>query len=237
MPSVAVIVPCFNEAHRLEAGEFIRFAQTHTDVSLFFVNDGSTDATGIVLQRLKTDLQNRVQVITLPTNKGKGEAVRRGMLAALQHNFGYTGYLDADLSTPPEEYYRIYQEGLQKQADIILASRIKKIDSRIQRSAVRHITGRMIATLIDFKFRLGYYDTQCGAKIFKTPVLENIISKGFHTKWFFDVEIFLRIRNGNPAYKAVEIPTEIWLNKKGSKINLLSFPVVMKELFTLMARY
>lgn len=237
MPTIAVIVPCFNEAERLQIQEFVRFAHIFPEMNLLLVNDGSTDGTATLLENIKMSMQNRVQILTLLTNSGKGEAVRQGMIWAQKENFDYTGFLDADGATPVDEFYRICQIGMQQNASIIIGSRIKKIDSVIQRSAFRHFIGRSIATFLDIKFQMGYYDTQCGAKLFKTSVLKDVIQVPFYTRWFFDVELMLRIRKQNSAWKAIEVPLAIWLNKKGSKINLLSFPMVLKELFILTTKY
>ncbi len=237
MSTIAVIVPCFNEAERLSVQEFVRFIQIFPEMNLLFVNDGSTDGTATLLESIKMSMQNRVQILTLLTNSGKGEAVRQGMILAQKENFDYTGFLDADGATPVDEFYRICKIGMHRNADIIIGSRIKKIDSDIQRSAFRHFIGRSIATFLDMKFRMGCYDTQCGAKLFKTSVLKDVIQVPFYTRWFFDVELMLRIRKQNYEWAAIEVPLAIWLNKKGSKINLLSFPMVLKELFTLTTKY
>jgi len=237
MPTIAVIVPCFNEAKRLSVQEFVRFIQIFPEMNLLFVNDGSTDGTATLLESIKMSMQNRVQILTLLANSGKGEAVRQGMILAQRENFDYTGFLDADGATPVDEFYRICKIGMQRNADIIIGSRIKKIDTIIQRSAFRHFIGRSIATFLDMKFQMGCYDTQCGAKLFKTSVLKDVIQVPFYTTWFFDVELMLRIRKENDEWRAIEEPLKLWLNKKGSKINLLSFPKVLRELFILTAKY
>jgi dolichyl-phosphate beta-glucosyltransferase len=84
---------------------------------------------------------------------------------------------------------------------------------------------------------LGYYDTQCGAKVFKSSILQSLLNKPFTTKWFFDIEIFLRLRKENENYIGIEYPLKKWQNVKGSKINILSFPLVCKEIFALFSKY
>ena len=121
--------------------------------------------------------------------------------------------------------------------DFVLGSRIKKIDTEIERTYVRHFTGRIIATAIDEKFNLGCYDTQCGAKIFRTQVIKSVIQTPFFTKWFFDVEILLRIRKEAGSLKGAEFPLSVWRHINGSKINIFSFPVVLKELLQLFIKY
>ena len=235
MPSFAIIVPCYNEAKRLQQKAFVEFSKMHEDVLIYFVNDGSTDET----QNILTGLQKQSVcffTITLQQNKGKGEAIREGMLQ-LHNNYNYIGYLDADLSTSLDEFYSLYQKMLSKNVSVAFGSRIKKADTVIERSYVRHILGRTIATIIDKKFKLGCYDTQCGAKIFSSQILNDVIKRPFYTRWFFDVELFIRIIKHNSRLNALEIPLSVWRNVKGSKLNALSFATVIKELYILLTKY
>lgn len=236
MPSFAIVIPCYNEASRLPTQAFIAFAKANTDMQFIFVNDGSTDQTAQKLVEIQNDIP-QTQIISFSANKGKAEAVRQGILTALQTNYSYIGYLDADLSTSLAEFYQLKQTAFEKDASVLLASRIKKADTNIERSFFRHIIGRSIATLIDQKFKLGVYDTQCGAKIFNPSLLQKAVAKPFYTKWFFDVEILLRIRKINYTYKVFEIPLTSWRNVKNSKLTVLSFPVIMKDLFVLFNKY
>lgn len=235
MPSFAIIIPCYNEAKRLQKKAFVEFIKTHNDVHIYFVNDGSTDET----QSILIDLQQQsisFSIIRLQKNKGKGEAIRLAMLE-LCNNYDFIGYLDADLSTSLEEFYSLYQKMLSKNISVVFGSRIKKLDTIIERSYGRHIIGRAIATIIDRKFRLGCYDTQCGAKIFSSETLKAIIQQPFYTQWFFDVELFARIKKQNGQLNALEVPLSVWQNVKGSKLNALSFATIIKELYLLLTKY
>ena len=95
MTPVSVVVPCFNEAGRLPVERFERGLAELPDVAFVFVDDGSTDATAAMLERLRTGAPDRVRVLRLPRNVGKGEAVRAGLLDALQRDARYVGYWDA----------------------------------------------------------------------------------------------------------------------------------------------
>jgi glycosyltransferase involved in cell wall biosynthesis len=237
MPSFAIIVPCYNEEKRIQPSLFILFAHLHKAVKFFFVNDGSKDETANIIKKMAAECEN-IELINLSKNYGKGEAVRQGLVSALsKNNFDYIGYLDADLSTSLEEYYELCIYAYQNNADFIFGSRIKKLGSIINRSFIRHVSGRILVTFIDKKFRLGYYDTQCGAKLFKSQVLCNIIQQPFLTRWFFDIEIFLRLKAENKKYYGIEYPLKIWNNITGSKLNVLSFPAVCKEVFVLLSKY
>lgn len=237
MPSFAIIIPCYNEEKRLNKTAFSQFLQSHADVKLFFVNDGSKDLTIKTIEDIIAGTGTK-ELINLTKNAGKGEAVRQGIILALiENSFDYIGFLDADLSTSLEEYYELYTYACKNNADFLFGSRIKKLGSVIKRSFLRHVIGRIIISVLDKKFQLGYYDTQCGAKLFRSKILELVIRQPFSTKWFFDIELFLRLKTKNKNYMGIEYPLKSWNNVKGSKINLLSFPSVCKDIFVLLSKY
>jgi len=236
MPPIIIIVPCFNEALRLQMTPFLTFVAKYPEVELCFINDGSTDNTGDVIKQLESQ-SNSITTINLSKNKGKGEAIRQGILNALPTNVNYIGYLDADLSTSLEEFYDLYKIMLTHNAKIALASRIKKADTNIERSLTRHLVGRTIATIIDKKLKLGCYDTQCGAKIFSAETLKQTTNEPFLTRWFFDIELFMRIKKITGQLNAVEVPLTSWHHVKNSKLNLFSFPVILKEIYIILSKY
>jgi dolichyl-phosphate beta-glucosyltransferase len=237
MPTIAIIIPCYNETRRLQLQEFTNFLKAHNDIFIVFVDDGSTDDTNLFLRKI-TSFHPQTTLLSLKKNKGKGEAVRQGLNFAIsKHTFDFIGYLDADLSTSLATFYNLYKIAESENLDIVLGSRIKKIDTNIKRSFFRHLIGRVIATIIDKKFNLGIYDTQCGAKVFKTIILNGATQSSFYTKWFFDVEILVRIHKQNKNIKAVETPLPSWHSVKNSKINVFSFFKVVKELMALWKNY
>jgi glycosyltransferase involved in cell wall biosynthesis len=97
---LALVVPCYNEAARLDVDAFVRFITTHTSVRLVLVDDGSVDGTSEVLERIRVAAPDAVTALRLGKNQGKGEAVRAGILAAMGGNPAIVGFFDADLSTP-----------------------------------------------------------------------------------------------------------------------------------------
>ena len=236
MPPIIIIIPCFNEAQRLQLEPFLAFVAKYPEVELCFINDGSTDTTMDVLKQLE-DESNSITTINLSKNKGKGEAIRQGILSALPTNVNYIGYLDADLSTSLDEFYNLYKIMLTHNAQIALASRIKKADTNIERSFTRHIAGRMIATIIDQKLKLGCYDTQCGAKIFSAEILKQVVDEPFLTRWFFDIELFMRIKKIAGRLNAMEVPLTAWHHVKNSKLDFFSFPVIIKEIYIILSKY
>src|SRR5690242_6610452 len=99
MPEVCVVVPCFNEEHRLRGDEFLSFVGHHPAGTVCFVDDGSRDGTLGVLEQLRARCPERILVHRMPINRGKAEAVRAGILhVAAGGRWPVVGYWDADLS-------------------------------------------------------------------------------------------------------------------------------------------
>lgn len=222
-----MVVPCFNEARRLNEAEFLDLASSG-EVRLLFVNDGSTDGTSAILERLSKE-SPAISVLDLARNRGKGEAVRQGLLQAVAMGAPLVGYFDADLATPGSELLRMIRllradPGLAA----IFGSRIAKLGSHIERSPVRHYTGRVFATMASIALALPVYDTQCGAKVFR--VNENLaaaLNTPFRSAWSFDVVLCQRLldgapeRPGLPVDSFLEMPLERWVDRSGSKVGML----------------
>lgn len=238
MPKISIIIPCFNEESRLKKEPLLQLLHAGNDVTLILVNDGSTDNTHLLLKEIEKAGQQNVVVISYPENKGKANAVFKGMEYAINNsNPAFIGYLDADLSTSLDEFLNLAEIAKQEQADYVFGSRIKMLNYLIHRSAIRHICGRMLSTIIDFRYQLSIYDTQCGAKLFTPAIVKIITRTPFKTKWLFDVEIFLRIRETNMTVKGLEIPLKKWADPGKSKISLLSFPKICGEYVRLIKYY
>lgn len=237
MFSLAIIIPCYNEADRLEIKAFESFLRYHPQILLIFVNDGSIDNTEEVLVSIQLNAPQNTVLLANQRNAGKGESIRKGMFYCIEKNIPFIGYTDADLSAPLSEIKRLYEINVTENADLVIGSRIKKSDTTIIRSGFRHFIGRIIATIIDNKFRLGCYDTQCGAKVFKLDSLKDLIQAPFLTKWFFDVELLLRYRKVLDRFDVLEVPLSKWINKPGSKMNISKSGLVLKELYYLLTKY
>src|SRR5688572_12715599 len=156
VPSVCLVVPCYNEERRLDVTAFERFTRTAGDVSFCFVNDGSADGTNAVLDGLaKNGRPGSVRVVTLPQNAGKAEAVRQGMLRAHEWRpFTYIGYWDADLATPLDAVHAMCRlAGGKQECLMVLGSRIKRLGASIDRKAKRHYLGRVFATFASLVLR------------------------------------------------------------------------------------
>src|SRR5439155_23762012 len=94
------VIPCYNEAARLKPDAFLEFVTANRETGLLFVDDGSTDDTRVILADLVTRGDGRIAVLSVDRNVGKGGAVQRGLLAAIEKASDFVGYWDADLATP-----------------------------------------------------------------------------------------------------------------------------------------
>src|SRR5579875_904121 len=101
-----IVVPCYNEARRLNTAAFLQFISEAPEARLLCVDDGSTDGTLAVLEQLQRACEARIGILPLKQNSGKAEAVRQGMLHALDTlQPRVAGYWDADLATPLEAVF------------------------------------------------------------------------------------------------------------------------------------
>jgi len=194
MADCCVIIPCYNESGRILKEEFVTFASANPWCHFLFVNDGSTDDTLDSLNQLG-QLQPRMTVLSLPQNRGKAEAVRVGMLAALNDaRFHYFAYLDADLAIPLEEFKRIFDLTLQQpNLEFTYLAKIPRKDAEVSQPMKRFLMGRSLALLTRMSLRLPIYDTQCGCKVMIRKVAHLVFEAPFISPWLFDIELFHRL--------------------------------------------
>lgn len=239
---VCIVIPCFNEEHRLQRAAFLSFLDAHPWATLCFVDDGSTDRTAAVVEEMRRERAGRILLHVLSRNAGKAEAVRQGVLFAVSAgDWPFIGYFDADLSTPLAEVDRLLAV-LEANPALWLAlgARVKRLGSVIERRAVRHVLGRVFATFASIILRLPVYDSQCGAKLFRRELVERCFATPFMTRWLFDLEILARLRNApgvDVTRVAYEVPLGQWVEVGGSKLRLGEMVGVPLELWRLHKRY
>lgn len=243
MSTVCVIIPCYNEANRLPVETFLAYEHQHPEVLFCFVNDGSTDATSDVLQRLNRQNPRQNEVIVLPANLGKAGAVRAGMQQMSTRPVDYLGYFDADLATPLPAINDLQRElDEHPNRDMVMGSRMKHLGTDIQRSTFRHYTGRIIATFISNILDLPVYDTQCGAKLFRRSVVRGLFADAFISPWLFDVELLARLirQHGRADVlngRVAEVPLRQWIEQRDSRIQLTYYFKLWWELFRIQQTY
>ena len=203
--NTSIVIPCYNEEKKISKNEYSNFLNNNPDVLICFVNDRSKDNTRKVLAVLKEKYSTQIQILSLEKKSVKAAAVRAGIKdcnATFQHQ--YIGYLDADLATTLEEFVDL-RNYLKGDIEFGFGSRIRKIGSRIERQNDRYLIGRVIATFISIILDIKVYDTQCGSKLFKRAISEELFENEFSSKWLFDVELFVM-----PTKNKSEITQKHW---------------------------
>jgi dolichyl-phosphate beta-glucosyltransferase len=239
----SLVVPCYNEANRLDVNRFRSFLLSTERVHLIFVNDGSTDITVSVLNALCCGFEEKTTILSYSDNKGKAEAVRFGVNHALSHlRTEVVGFWDADLATPLEEVaslLRVFDQWPDIQ--MVFGARVKLLGREVVRIPLRHYLGRLFATFVSQVLGLPIYDTQCGAKLFLVSQhLRRAFNLPFLSKWVFDVEViarFLKMYNGdrrNLAHAIYEYPLSTWVDVAGSKVRPKHFFIAFTDVLRIM---
>lgn len=238
LKGTAIIIPCYNEGKRLDPNAFKKFLESHKKVHFFFVNDGSVDQTGDVLESIRKIVPERICCLALDKNIGKSAAVRKGFLAAIDEGFDNIGFWDADLATPLDTIIEMTDRLGRPEIIMVIGARVKLLGHEIRRNVMRHYLGRIFASCASLVLRLPVYDTQCGAKIFRNSTeLKIAFQEPFSVNWSFDVELLGRLElirrsmhKSSLAISAVEFPLPQWKHQDGSKIKLKDFFVCFYEL-------
>lgn len=218
-PFLSVIIPAYNEAQRLP-NTLEQVKEYLTDQSftseIIVVENASQDNTCQVAKEFAAQHGSArlpISVLDEP-QKGKGAAVKKGMLAA---NGDYRFMCDADLSMPVEEIRRFIPPTLEN-FDIAIASREAPGAIRYNEPAYRHMVGRIFNTLIRVLAIPELNDTQCGFKCFRAEIAEELFPRMTIIGWSFDVEILYLARRLN--YHIVEIPIP-WYYNPQSQISVV----------------
>ena len=218
---VAMVVPCFNEEHRWRA-ETWRALTSLPATSWTFVNDGSLDNTSAII---RDTLGPQSAVLDLPSNLGKANAVRLGLLEALEQFPGaiIAGFMDADGAfsiTDTERLIGLARNLLypSSQLDAVWSSRVALAGRDIDRTTRRHYIGRVVATLLSMGASSLPYDTQSGFKLYSVNAdLKTSLREPFRTRWFFDLELHYRLLARGRG-RVWEEPLMDWSEVPGSKM-------------------
>lgn len=214
VPFLSIVIPAYNEEHRLPftLEQAFEFSQVQPYViEIIIVENGSRDRTFEIAQAF-TARHPQFRALR-ETQRGKGLAVKRGMLEA---HGEYRFMCDADFSMPIAEIKRFLPPTLTN-FDVAIASREAPGAKRYDEPVYRHWGGRLINWMIRLLALPGLHDTQCGFKCFRGPVAEDLFSCQTLNGWSFDVELlYIARRRG---YHITEIPIPWYFNAE-SKLNV-----------------
>lgn len=219
-PFLSVILPVHNEERRLPPSltKLTAFLSAQPYPSeVIVVENGSADRTYALAQEFAAQ-EERVRVLREEA-RGKGLAVRAGMLAARGE---YRMFADIDFSMPVEEIARFLPPCLD--AAVSIASREAPGAVRYQEPEYRHLVGRVFNTVVRLAVLPGLQDTQCGFKCFRRDVAERVFPLQTITGWTFDVEVLAAARR--MGYTIVEVPVP-WHFNADSKVRVLNDSLTM----------
>ena len=217
---VSVIIPAFNEAARLPStlnATVDYFAAREEAFEILVVDDGSTDGTAAVVSEFAArHPEHSVQRLSYGGNRGKGFAVRYGMLRA---GGELRLFCDADLSTPAEEYEVVLAAMTEQNAQIGIGSRpLRNSHLLVHQPWYREQLGRSFNAAVQILAVPGIKDTQCGFKIFTAEAAQAVFSRCRVDGFAFDSEaLFIARRLG---YTIAEVPIR-WSHKDGSKVSMV----------------
>ena len=213
----SVVIPAFNEADRLPRylDEVVGFFEGRGEpYEIVVVDDGSRDATAETVRALAA-AHPAIRLLSLERNRGKGAAVRAGMLAA---RGDFRLFTDADGATPITELKRL-EPALLAGADVAIGSRVL-FDPAVSVHARRHrvAAGRVFNWLVARLGLRGVADSQCGFKAFQASAAQRLFG-ALQTRGFgFDVELLLRAQAAGD--RVVEVAVN-WADQAGSKVGVL----------------
>lgn len=211
----SIIIPAYNESARIGVTlnrvlQFIEQQQWNAEVIV--VNDGSRDDTPAIV-RAYMEKNANLRLLENPGNRGKGYAVRNGMLHASGEILLFS---DADLSAPIEEAPKLFA-AIRNGADIAIGSRWLNRDTQVRKQPLyRQLGSRGFNLALRAILRLPLKDTQCGFKAFTRSAAEMVFTPQKIERWGFDAEILYLGRKF--GLKIEEVPV-LWSHSSGTRLH------------------
>lgn len=220
-----LVVPAYNPGREL-SGFLLELAEelvaSGTRWAVQVVDDGShaeaRQRISEACDRARADHPQVRPALVLPSNRGKGAAIRAGWQVAAP-GAEWLAFVDADGSVPAREVVRLWQLSRNAVApvDAIISSRVRALGRKVERRWHRHCIGRVFATLTTWLLGLEAYDTQCGLKLVRRRVWEAVQARVREDRFAFDVALFSALRNAGSQVH--EEPID-WADRGRSTVRL-----------------
>ncbi len=231
METLSIVIPAYNEQGRLPAtlDRIVAYLERAPvpAVEILVVDDGSRDGTAALVQARG----GIVRLVRNPGNRGKGYAVRNGMLAAKGDWILST---DADLSAPIRELEKLIAAARKENAVVAIGSRaLDRKLIKVHQPWMREFSGRAFNVVMRMVTGLPFRDTQCGFKLFHSSAAREIFSRQKEDGFSFDVEDLLIAQT--LGLRSIEVPVE-WSNVEGTKVSLAQGMKSFTDLVRIRAR-
>jgi dolichyl-phosphate beta-glucosyltransferase len=213
--ALSLVVPAYNEVLRLP--RTLEAMRRHLDAAgepyeVIVVDDGSRDGTAEAVEA-QANGWPQLTVLRLPVNRGKGAAVREGMLRA---SGAQRAFSDADLSTPLDELARL-RARLGCDCQVAIASRdLPDSDIEVHQPRPRELAGKTYNRLLRLLALPGIYDSQCGLKVFSAEAAVACFTPLRTQRFGFDAEVLVRARR--LGWAVAEVPVR-WRHVEASRVS------------------
>lgn len=225
---ISIVIPVYNEAGCLETNISVMedyLKSVKMIYELILVDDGSTDSTKVICRSIANRNQS-VRLISYPLNRGKGHAVKTGILSA---NGRYRIFIDADLAVPVEFVSKCVQQ-LKEGADVVIGSRhLPESILKVPEGFSRRFMGSVYLVLVRIALGLRVTDITCGLKGFNKKAAIDIFSRSKIERWGCDAELIFLIQK--TGYRISEVPVN-WSHSFNSKVKIgIDSARTLKEMF------
>ncbi len=226
---LVIIIPTFNEEKCIIStlNDITQKLKNKVNYEIIVVDDGSTDKT---VALIKNSNFLHIKVIEIEKNRGKGFAVKKGVISSTGDFFLF---MDADNSTKIDEFFKFIS--YLNKYDVIIGSRgLSSSIITVKQPFLKNMLGNLSSLVVKTALCLDYKDTQCGFKLFKAGVAQDIFNEVQQERWSFDFEA-LKIAQ-RKGYKVLEMPV-VWENNFNSSVRPLDYVKTLGELLVIRQKY
>ena len=216
----SIVIPAYNEEERIETviSNYYNYFQNQ---EIIVVCDGS-DNTSSIIKKLSKNYPT-IRLLSFEKRLGKGGAIIEGFKVA---NGDKIGFVDADESVHPNDVKKMF-DALSDADGVIASRRLKDSQILVKQPLKRRIASKTFNIMVRTIFGLDFKDTQCGAKVFRKKVIEDVLNELKTKKFEFDVELLWKLKN--KGYKIIEFPVT-WKHSEGSSFSLSNAPTMFFSL-------